>query len=451
MIPELYRRTLVGALFLAVVSCSDNTTTAPEEPGIADTIPPSVVSETPSQGAVGVTIHTTVRVGFSEPIIYNSAAQAAFTVWLGEAPVPGNVFRDGPESLIFRPNSILDFATEYTAMVETQVTDTAGNPLPEDVPWTFTTGGSPPPALSETALLDHIAVLADDSMAGRLTGTSDELRAAEYVRGRFEALGLEPGVSGFLQSFVIPPDAYMQGGETSRNVIASLPGEGALADQWVIVGAHYDHLGVREVTPGQFEVYNGADDNASGTALVLEIARALSEYVENGGTAGEDRRSFLFVTFGAEEVGLFGSRHYCDNPTVPMGGVVAMLNFDMVGRLRDNQLLVGGLRTSALWDDVLSNYNDDGLAISEYQTCQSCSDHACFRNQYSKPVLWFFTGFHDEYHTYLDDVDLINGPGLATVGELALATLIHIAVRPTPIPFQPAVVSGAGDRIHVRY
>lgn len=428
-----------GALILALVSCSD-TTTSPGGPDIVDTIPPTIVSVTPSQGATGVTIHATVRVEFSEPIEYDAAARAAFTLRVGETTVPCSVFRDGAEGMVLRPSRVLDFATQHRAVVEAQVADTAGNLMSEGVSWTFTTGGSLPPALSATALLDHLGVLAHDSMAGRLAGTNDELRAAEYVLGRFEAYGLEAGVAGYLQSFVIPPDAFMQGGQTSRNVIAVLPGEGDIARQWVIVGAHYDHVGIREVTPGQFEVHNGADDNASGTALVLELARALSEYVESGGMAGEARRSFLFMAFGAEELGLIGSRYYCDNPSVSLGNVAAMLNFDMIGRLRNDQLFVVGLQTSLLWEDLLSIYNDDGLEITEYETCPSCSDHACFRSN-SVPVLWFFTGFHDQYHSHLDDVELINDSGSVTIGELALATLIHLAVNPARIPFQPAIVN----------
>nr|NIM49345.1 M28 family peptidase [Gemmatimonadales bacterium] len=161
-----------------------------------------------------------------------------------------------------------------------------------------------------------------------------------------------------------------------------------------------------------------------------------------------DRRSFMFHAYGAEELGLIGSQCFCDNPTVPLERVTAMVNFDMVGRLRYEELYLGGLWTSTQWRDELLRYNFDALTLIDFQTCQSCSDHACFRWN-NRPSIWFFTGDHPQYHTPADDVALINGPGLVQVGTLALNTLVHLSVRPDEMPFDsplPAPIAGAEGR-----
>lgn len=418
------------AATLAVVAggaCDDDESTAPRTP--ADETPPTVVSVTPDEGSDDVPIRAEVRLRFSEPVRPDPSVPTSFTLARGGDPVAVRVVRRDPTVLAFAPEEVLELATSYTARLTTGIIDTAGNALASGRSWTFTTGGLPAPSLDASAVLGRIEALAHDSMAGRGSGTADELRAARYVSAGFEALGLEPGAPGYLQSFDVPPDRI--GGETgvtSQNVIGVLPGEGGLADDWLVVGAHYDHEGTRETSPGTFEIFNGADDNASGTAVMLEIARELSRYVEAGGTADEPRRSVMFVAFGAEELGLVGSQHYCENPTVPLDDVAAMVNFDMVGRLRGEELFVIGLWTSASWDEFLADRNDDGLALVDRQNCQSCSDYACFRWN-RRPAIWFFTGFHPHAHTPEDDVELIDGPGAVKVGNLGIRTLLRLAIR----------------------
>ena len=288
----------------------------------------------------------------------------------------------------------------------------------------------PAPALSEATLLRHLGVLADDSMRGRLAGSPDEGEAALYLLLEFRDYGLVPGTPGFIQEFPLPH------GGTSRNVLAVLPGHGSLAQQWMIVGAHYDHVGYHQVTPDSILVYNGADDNASGTALLLEIARYLSDHIEGGNMAGLDRRSVMFQAYGAEESGLIGSTYFCGHPTVSMGGVVAMLNLDMVGRYAQNGLRLIGSSSSADWAMMLNNAGVNGLPVT-YSESLGGSDQLCFYHA-EKPVLFFHTGLHNEYHTPFDDVGLIDTDGMVTVGDLATDVMLQLLVRPDPPAFSGA-------------
>lgn len=289
-------------------------------------------------------------------------------------------------------------------------------------------------------------------MFGRRAGSQYERRSAAYVRDRFVEIGLEPGVSDYFQIFSISVRVDGQLGLLSQNVLGVLPGRGDLAREWIVLGAHYDHIGVN---PTNGLVYNGADDNTSGTAMMLEVARYLSEYFAAEGPSTADRRSIMFQAYGAEEVGLIGSDYYCENPTVPMGDVMAMVNLDMVGRLRDNTLLVLGTSSSSDWGSVLSGVNRQALLFSSVDGFLNRSDQYCFY-QRQRPVLFLHTGLHDEYHTPLDDVELINGAGMVRIAKLAADVLIDLAVRaerldfsggPLPLPASPGAVS-RGDLQH---
>jgi len=310
--------------------------------------------------------------------------------------------------------------------------------------------------INEATLLDHLTFLADDSLYGRGAGSPQELHAAEYVRDQFIEYGLEQGVPGYLQPFALPASpfdtrvtalwAQDDGGGTatsvqadtlwSHNVIGVLTGQGRLAGQWVILGAHYDHLGWERVTEDSIIVYNGADDNASGTSLLLEMARYLSHYLTLGAAGGMDYRSIMFHAYGAEERGLLGAYHYTQNPTVPIDSIVAMMNLDMVGRLRSETLTIGGARTSQLWDLLLTGANEDSLVLDYDDGGLQRSDQYPFY-LLDKPVLFFHTGLHTEYHEPEDDTWLINLEGMAQVGNLALTVLFNVAIRDEPPVFDP--------------
>jgi hypothetical protein len=283
---------------------------------------------------------------------------------------------------------------------------------------------------SGDSLIHHVGALAHDSMRGRASGSVDELRAAEYLRERLVAYGLQAPSGGMIQGF----EAVSRRGDTllsSRNVLGVLPGSGRLKGQWVVVGAHYDHIGYRGLPDESQGPNNGADDNASGTAMVLEMARVFSGATEKGGKAPTPRRSILFAFWGAEEEGLLGSCHYVfEAPSVPLGRTGALLNFDMVGRLRGDTLVVSGGETSAAWNGLVLEANTPGLTILRPQNSSPRNtDHACFW-QAGIPWVGFFTRLHPEYHTPLDDVELINFPGMVRVGELAMRILAELAVMP---------------------
>ncbi len=205
---------------------------------------------------------------------------------------------------------------------------------------------------------------------------------------------------------------------TSRNVIGSIPGSGALKDEWLILGGHMDHLGwggegSNSMAPDLHEIHNGADDNASGIAALLELAA----YFSQDTSPTSPRRSLLFIAFGAEEVGLLGSAYFVEHPSIPLDSAVAMFNMDMVGRLQENSLVIGGTGTSLSWESLLTDINTDSLDFTFDEEGFGSSDHQSFYLK-SIPVLFFFTGAHEDYHRPSDDVELLNFPGTVKVTDL---------------------------------
>ncbi len=287
--------------------------------------------------------------------------------------------------------------------------------------------------ITEAALVAHAAYLADDSLYGRAAGWVDELTAATYVADRFRASGIEPLGPEYFQTFWIgdpivvgPPLRAAR--PWSQNVIAAIPGRGAVADEWVIVGAHYDHIGWEFGSDSVLRIFNGADDNASGTAAVLEIARYLAEAFQRGAVEGA-HRSVMFHAYGAEEIGLRGSEFYCANPVVPLASVAAMVNLDMVGRLRNDILTVGLSSTASFWPGVLDAANRDGLTFVFEDKYVGRSDHFCFFRA-GRPAIYLFTGLHPEYHRASDDVHLLNVEGWRQVTELALQVVLDLLTAP---------------------
>ncbi|MFO0633284.1 MAG: M28 family metallopeptidase [Nannocystaceae bacterium] len=214
--------------------------------------------------------------------------------------------------------------------------------------------------------------------------------------------------------------------EQADNVLAQIPGS-EHPEEIVIVGAHYDHIGRRDagaLCRGDDDICNGADDNASGTAMVAAIARAWA-------TAGRrPKRTIVFAHFAGEELGLHGSHALADTPpAVPPfrgGRVVAMLNFDMVGRLGDPGLSIGGLDSSPGWMPLLDRIGSHELPIVYEGTVNSRSDQASFYAR-GVPVLFFFTGMHDDYHRASDHADKLDYDGMNRIGDLALALVLEVA------------------------
>ena len=221
-----------------------------------------------------------------------------------------------------------------------------------------------------------------------------------------------------------------------KNVIAVLEGEGPLAHETVLIGAHYDHLGfggAGSATPEKNEVHNGADDNASGTAVLLEVARQLAQ------SEMKPARRIVFIAFTGEERGLLGSAHYVKEPLYPLDGTVAMINMDMVGRLQDNKLIVNGVKTGAEFEPWVKQANDARGDSSFHLILKpdgfGPSDHATF---YGKkiPVLHFFTGSHKDYHKPTDDTDKVQISGMRRIGELVIAMAQRVANHPTAPKYQ---------------
>ncbi|HKQ65026.1 MAG TPA: M20/M25/M40 family metallo-hydrolase [Methylomirabilota bacterium] len=208
----------------------------------------------------------------------------------------------------------------------------------------------------------------------------------------------------------------------AANVIGILPGtDPALAPEAVVIGAHYDHLGLADGV-----VYPGADDNASGTAVVVGLARAFA-------AAGGNARTLVFALFGAEELGLIGSRHYVDRPAVPLDRTVAMVNFDMVGRLQGRTLSIGGGDSGNRLRALVSQAAQlEGMTLDLHGSPYGPSDHARFYAA-GVPVLFFYTGGHSDYHKPSDTADKIDAAGMARIAALGARVVDGLASEARPV------------------
>lgn len=269
-----------------------------------------------------------------------------------------------------------------------------------------------------TNLKKDISFLASDDLKGRLAGSAEETLAANYLAEQFKNLGLKPyQKKSFFQDFdykvnLNPHDATAGSEEnTGKNVIAYLNNK---ASKTIIIGAHYDHLGLNQhhnsTKANSFgEIHNGADDNASGVAGVLELARMLSQ---NNTT---EEANYIFALFSAEEDGLMGSKHMAAGLKKLYPNVVAMINMDMIGRLNDaKEMTVGGIGTCADFRMIVERNKPAGFNITLDESGIGPSDHTSF---YLKdiPVLFFFTGTHQDYHKPSDDENKINYVGVTNI------------------------------------
>ncbi len=296
-------------------------------------------------------------------------------------------------------------------------------------------GRRPSPSTADSATVRRdIYYLASDALEGRLAGTPGNDSAAAYIARRYRSLGLLPLAPGFQQHFDARSveDAHVGRTEprATQNVIALLRGsDPILRKEYIVIGAHFDHLGRSKTFAMDPEagdaIRNGADDNASGTAAVLDIARLLKRH--------PPRRSVIFANFSAEELGLLGSHWFVEHPLVPLDSVVAMINFDMVGRLRDDKLIVYGTGTATRLKEIVDSVNAALVVpfarLNDVGDGFGPSDQTSF---YEKgiPVLHFFTDLHDDYHRATDDADKVNFEGEARVVDLATAVTTAIANAP---------------------
>ncbi|MCX5801782.1 MAG: M20/M25/M40 family metallo-hydrolase [Candidatus Eisenbacteria bacterium] len=224
------------------------------------------------------------------------------------------------------------------------------------------------------------------------------------------------------------------------NVVGVIEPSRGNPTEYVVVGAHYDHLG----TSSQFSlsgtkgVHNGADDNASGVAAMLELARIFSAKRDSL------KRGIVFVGFVGEEIGVLGSTFYASNPVVPLDKTALMLNLDMVGRMRDHKLYAAGTGSSPILKGLLARANEKlNLQIASTESGFGGSDHFTFY-AHNVPVLFFFTGAHEDYHKVTDDWGKINVDGIASVVRLSAHVLSEIVFSETPVPFTRAAADTAG-------
>ncbi len=276
--------------------------------------------------------------------------------------------------------------------------------------------------------------LADNARQGRGLGSIGLAEAGTWVEKQFEEIGLEPAGDdgGYRHVFGVPiadpanPHAQ-KGFVYAFNVMGRIPGNGDL-DGVIVIGAHYDHLGFGDdgsLEPDSRAIHNGADDNASGTAALLEVARQMNE------RRGQLKRDVVFMAFSAEERGLVGASNIVRRPPegLVIENIVAMVNMDMVGRLRDDKLSVLGGDSAEEWDDLVGPLCEHyGFECTVGGDGFGSSDHSAFFAA-DVPVLHFFTGTHSEYHKPSDDANLINAEGGARIAWLVSDVASTVANR----------------------
>lgn len=275
--------------------------------------------------------------------------------------------------------------------------------------------------LNEITIQEDVQFLADDALEGRQTGTNGEQKAAKYIAERFKNLGLTPkGTDGYFQVFSFKPktDPHQEVKYNVKDGDSTITGTNVLgfidnkADNTVIIGAHYDHLGYGaegSLFRGEKkEIHNGADDNASGVAVLLNLAQKLK--------AKNTNNNYLFITFSGEEMGLLGSNYYTKNPTIDNKKANYMINMDMVGRLKaDSTLAVYGVGTSPIFKQTLQAHNNR-FKLVQKESGVGPSDHTSFYNS-DIPVLHFFTGQHEDYHKPSDDTERLHFNGMQIISN----------------------------------
>ena len=281
-----------------------------------------------------------------------------------------------------------------------------------------------------------VEYLSSDDFEGREIGTIGEKRAGDFIETIFQYNGIAPGADNgsYFQVFKVDPKTNPHS-QVADSVSAPIIGRNVLgwidkgSEKTIVLGAHYDHLGYGSegsLYMGDPAIHNGADDNASGVAGVIELGRLLQNM--------DIDHNVLLLAFSGEEKGLWGSNYFTKNPSLSLENIAFMVNMDMIGRLSENKkLAVHGVGTSPVFEEVLVR-NNQNLDLKIVKSGSGPSDHSSF--YYSDvPVLSFFTGQHEDYHKPSDDEHLINYEGMADVLELILRVIVDLD-NEGDIPFQ---------------
>ena len=279
----------------------------------------------------------------------------------------------------------------------------------------------------------HVNEISSDKYKGRMTGEDGHNQVCDYIRNHYKNLDIRAPESHSNYYQIVPKEVLPQNLNQSQNVIAYIEGS-EFPNEYLYISAHSDHEGVRDG-----EIYNGADDNGSGTAAVLEMAEAMSLAVANG---HRPKRSIVFLHVTAEEVGLHGSRYYTENPVFPLENAIATLNIDMIGRVDYRHIddenyiyLIGSDKISTELDFIAQKANTEFTQLNldyKYNADNDPnryyyrSDHYYFA-QKGIPVIFFFNGEHEDYTKPSDTADKINYDLLAKRAQLIFATAWYLA------------------------
>ena len=255
-----------------------------------------------------------------------------------------------------------------------------------------------------TRLEGDIITLASDEMEGREPGTNGEIKARNYIISRMQEIGLTPnGTDGFIQAFTYFEKANQNEVIVQAHNVIGFIDNGA--NKTAVITAHYDHLGYGQSGSkydGPKQIHNGADDNASGIAALLELAHIIKN------NKIKEHNNFLFIAFSAEEKGLLGSKYYVMNPSMNLNEINYLLNMDMLGRMDPGMALtIEGLGSSLIWESALNEIECDAFPLTLKLRENGPSDHAPFYEA-GIPALHFWTGKHDDYHKPSDDAEKIN-------------------------------------------
>lgn len=301
--------------------------------------------------------------------------------------------------------------------------------------------------VSKDNLVTHLTYLASDEMEGRKTGEPGQKKAASYLRNYYKSLQIEaaPGTNDYYQK--VPSDAmrkmFSPKLNDSENVVAFIEGN-EIPDEFLVISAHYDHVGM-----ANGEIYNGADDDASGTTAVMEIARLFQE----AKLAGKGpKRSIVFLHCTGEEYGLHGSRYYVNNPLFPLDQTIANLNIDMIGRTdkkheksKNYIYLVGSDKLSQELHDLseATNKKHTKLDLDYEFNAKNHPEQIYYRSDHYNfavrniPVIFYYSGEHEDYHKPTDTVDKIEFDKMHERVQLIFATAWELANQPNRIKLNP--------------
>jgi len=295
---------------------------------------------------------------------------------------------------------------------------------------------------TEAKLKGHVYYLADDKLKGRLTGTKGAQLAAKYICEEYKNIGLIPFIGKkYIHKFDYTYNSNPHGGHTidkkeitGKNIVAYLDNG---ADKTILIGAHYDHLGSNEhhnsTDPNSAgEIHNGADDNASGVAVLIELARSLAN---NDRT---EKVNYIFACFSGEEDGLMGSKALAEYISKNIK-LDLMINMDMLGRLNDERsIIVSGVGTSPRFTDLVKSNTPTDFKLTMDSSGVGPTDHTSFYLQ-NYPVLSFFTGSHSDYHKPTDDADKLNYKGMEDI-HAYIYKILEALENETSYPFEKTKV-----------